>query len=94
VVNFSDEAFIDQELNLDVNKLRDGWGNRIPRGTALYDAWWLRRTTWWPTPAPKQCCPDYRRRRQRLDPKPGADHPARFNSYPGRSSTRLIVVRR
>lgn len=39
VVNFSDEAFIDQELTSDVNKLRDGLGHIESRGgTALYDA--------------------------------------------------------
>jgi Ca-activated chloride channel family protein len=39
VVNFSDEAFIDQDLTSDVNKLRDGLGHIESRGgTALYDA--------------------------------------------------------
>ena len=39
VVNFSDEAFIDQEFTGDVNKLRDGLGHIESRGgTALYDA--------------------------------------------------------
>jgi VWFA-related protein len=39
VVNFSDEAFIDQELTSDVNKLRDGLSHIESRGgTALYDA--------------------------------------------------------
>ncbi|MGD0941245.1 MAG: VWA domain-containing protein [Terracidiphilus sp.] len=39
VVNFSDEAFIDQEFTSDVNKLRDGLGHVESRGgTALYDA--------------------------------------------------------
>jgi Ca-activated chloride channel homolog len=39
VVNFSDEAFIDQDLTGDVNKLRDGLGHIESRGgTALYDA--------------------------------------------------------
>jgi VWFA-related protein len=39
VVNFSDEAFIDQEFTADVNKLRDGLGHIESRGgTALYDA--------------------------------------------------------
>jgi Ca-activated chloride channel homolog len=39
VVNFSDEAFIDQEFTSDVNKLRDGLGHLESRGgTALYDA--------------------------------------------------------
>jgi Mg-chelatase subunit ChlD len=39
VVNFSDEAFIDQEFTSDVNKLRDGLGHIESRGgTALYDA--------------------------------------------------------
>jgi VWFA-related protein len=39
VVNFSDEAFIDQEFTADVNKLRDGLGHLESRGgTALYDA--------------------------------------------------------
>jgi len=38
-VNFSDEAFIDQEFTSDVNKLRDGLGHIESRGgTALYDA--------------------------------------------------------
>jgi Ca-activated chloride channel family protein len=39
VVNFSDEAFIDQEFTADVNKLRDGLSHLESRGgTALYDA--------------------------------------------------------
>ncbi len=39
VVNFSDEAFIDQEFTSDVNKLRDGLGHIESRGgTALRDA--------------------------------------------------------
>jgi Ca-activated chloride channel homolog len=39
VVNFSDEAFIDQEFTSDVNKLRDGLSHIDSRGgTALYDA--------------------------------------------------------
>jgi VWFA-related protein len=39
IVNFSDEAFIDQEFTSDVNKLRDGLGHIESRGgTALYDA--------------------------------------------------------
>jgi len=39
VVNFSDEAFIDQEFTSDVNKLRDGLAHIESRGgTALYDA--------------------------------------------------------
>jgi Ca-activated chloride channel homolog len=39
VVNFSDEAFIDQEFTSDVNKLRDGLLNMDSKGgTALYDA--------------------------------------------------------
>ena len=39
VVNFSDEAFIDQEFTSDVNKLRDGLGHIESRGgTAFYDA--------------------------------------------------------
>lgn len=39
VVNFSDEAFIDQDLTSDVNKLRDGLAHIDSRGgTALYDA--------------------------------------------------------
>jgi len=39
VVNFSDEAFIDQDFTSDVNKLRDGLGHIESRGgTALYDA--------------------------------------------------------
>jgi len=39
VVNFSDEAFVDQEFTSDVNKLRDGLGHIESRGgTALYDA--------------------------------------------------------
>ena len=39
VVNFSDEAFIDQEFTSDVNKLRDGLSHIESRGgTALYDA--------------------------------------------------------
>src|ERR1017187_7521218 len=39
VVNFSDEAFIDQEFTADLNKLRDGLSHIDSRGgTALYDA--------------------------------------------------------
>jgi VWFA-related protein len=39
VVNFSDEAFIDQEFTSDLNKLRDGLAHIESRGgTALYDA--------------------------------------------------------
>jgi VWFA-related protein len=39
VVNFSDEAYIDQEFTANVNKLRDGLGHIESRGgTALYDA--------------------------------------------------------
>jgi VWFA-related protein len=39
VVNFSDEAFIDQEFTSDVGKLRDGLAHLESRGgTALYDA--------------------------------------------------------
>jgi VWFA-related protein len=39
VVNFSDEAFIDQDFTSDVNKLREGLGHTESRGaTALYDA--------------------------------------------------------
>lgn len=39
VVNFSDEAFIDQEFTSSVNKLREGLGHIESRGgTALYDA--------------------------------------------------------
>lgn len=39
VVNFSDEAFIDQNFTSDVNKLRDGLSHVESRGgTALYDA--------------------------------------------------------
>jgi len=39
VVNFSDEAFIDQEFTSNVNKLRDGLARLESRGgTALYDA--------------------------------------------------------
>jgi VWFA-related protein len=39
VVNFSDEAFIDQEFTSDVRKLRDGLSHIESRGgTALYDA--------------------------------------------------------
>ena len=39
VVNFSDEAFIDQDFTSDVNRLRDGLSHIDSRGgTALYDA--------------------------------------------------------
>lgn len=39
VVNFSDEAFIDQDFTSDESKLRDGLGHIESRGgTALYDA--------------------------------------------------------
>lgn len=39
VVNFSDEAFIDQDFTSDINKLQDGLAHIDSRGgTALYDA--------------------------------------------------------
>jgi VWFA-related protein len=39
VVNFSDEAFIDQDFTSDINRLRDGLSHIDSRGgTALYDA--------------------------------------------------------
>jgi VWFA-related protein len=39
VVNFSDQAFVDQEFTSDINKLRDGLLRFVsPGGTALYDA--------------------------------------------------------
>jgi VWFA-related protein len=39
VVNFSDEAFIDQDFTSDINKLREGLSHIEARGgTALYDA--------------------------------------------------------
>jgi VWFA-related protein len=39
IVNFADEAFIDQEFTSDINKLRDGLSHIDSRGgTALYDA--------------------------------------------------------
>lgn len=39
VVNFSDEAFLDQDFTSDINKLRQGLGHIESRGgTALYDA--------------------------------------------------------
>lgn len=39
IVNFSDEAYIDQDFTADINKLRDGLGHIDSRGgTALYDA--------------------------------------------------------
>lgn len=39
VVNFSDEAFIDQDFTSDLNKLRDGLSHIESRGgTAMYDA--------------------------------------------------------
>src|SRR6202453_1228736 len=39
VVNFSDEAYIDQDFTADVGKLRDGLGHIDSKGgTALYDA--------------------------------------------------------
>jgi Ca-activated chloride channel homolog len=39
VVNFADEAFLDQDFTSDVNKLRDGLSHIESRGgTALYDA--------------------------------------------------------
>ncbi len=39
IVNFSDEAFIDQEFTNDLNKLRDGLAHSDAKGgTALYDA--------------------------------------------------------
>jgi Ca-activated chloride channel homolog len=39
VVNFSDQAFLDQNFTSDVNKLSNGLGHYEPRGaTALYDA--------------------------------------------------------
>ncbi len=39
IVNFSDEAFIDQDFTADLNKLRDGLAHYDSKGgTALYDA--------------------------------------------------------
>lgn len=39
IVNFSDEAFIDQDFTADITKLRDGLGHIDSKGgTALYDA--------------------------------------------------------
>ncbi len=39
IVNFSDEAYIDQDFTSDINKLRDGLGHIDSKGgTALYDA--------------------------------------------------------
>jgi VWFA-related protein len=39
IVNFADEAFIDQDFTSDVNKLKDGLGHiESHGGTALYDA--------------------------------------------------------
>jgi Ca-activated chloride channel homolog len=39
IVNFSDEAFIDQDFTSDINKLRDGLAHIDSKGgTALYDA--------------------------------------------------------
>ncbi|HEX4309732.1 MAG TPA: VWA domain-containing protein [Acidobacteriaceae bacterium] len=39
VVNFSDEAFLDQDFTSDLNKLREGLGHIESRGgTAMYDA--------------------------------------------------------
>jgi VWFA-related protein len=39
IVNFSDEAFIDQDFTSDIGKLRDGLGHIDSKGgTALYDA--------------------------------------------------------
>ena len=39
IVNFSDEAFIDQDFTSDMNKLREGLGHIDSKGgTALYDA--------------------------------------------------------
>ncbi|HEY0759549.1 MAG TPA: VWA domain-containing protein [Acidisarcina sp.] len=39
IVNFSDEAFIDQDFTSDINKLRDGLSHIDSKGgTALYDA--------------------------------------------------------
>jgi Ca-activated chloride channel family protein len=57
VVNFSDEAFIDQEFTSDVNKLRDGLSHIESRGgTALYDAVVASADKLAPTPsAPSRC---------------------------------------
>jgi VWFA-related protein len=39
IVNFADEAYIDQDFTADLNKLRDGLGHIDSKGgTALYDA--------------------------------------------------------
>lgn len=39
IVNFSDEAFLDQDFTSDINKLREGLGHIESRGgTAMYDA--------------------------------------------------------
>jgi len=57
VVNFSDEAFIDQEFTSNVNKLRDGLGHIESAAARRFTMpWWLRRTSWWPTPSgPNRC---------------------------------------
>ncbi len=88
VVNFSDEAYIDQEFTSDVNKLRDGLGRLESRGgTALYDA---------VVASADKLAADAKRPKQvliqitdgegqRLDAEPGADHPPGCNSFPDRS---------
>jgi hypothetical protein len=78
VVNFSDEAFIDQDFTSDVNKLRAGLEalraarrhGALRRRGGLGRQAGLRRQG---TQAGSH--PHHRRRRQRLDAQPGADHP-------------------
>ena len=56
-MNFSDEAFIDQEFTSDVNKLRDGLGiSSRAAARRFMTPWWPRRTNWWPMPSgPSRC---------------------------------------
>ena len=78
VVNFSDEAFIDQDFTSDVSKLRDGLSHiesRGGHGAIRRGGGFGGQTGRGRQAAQAGAGADYRRRRQRLDAEPGADHP-------------------
>jgi VWFA-related protein len=52
VVNFSDEAFIDQDFTSDVASCATGWGTLNPGAARRFTMrWWPRQTSWWPMPS-------------------------------------------
>ena len=97
IVNFSDEAFIDQDFTSDIGKLRDGLAHIDSKGgTALYDAVvasadQLAEERQAPQTGPAD---HYRRRRQCLDLQPRADHSPGAGSAGARSLLDRPVVRR